>query len=82
MLPAEIFQHIVELMPLPRLWHWSIMRLRKHVRLVPQIAVMDICMMMDEIISDACIFKGKEQRRLLAKINANPEVRDQQLLIA
>ena len=76
-LPPEIFQYIIELLPVPRIWHWSLMRLRKHARVVPQLAAGDICIIMDDIISDAGIFKGKHQKRLLGKINSNPEVNNQ-----
>jgi len=73
-LPMGIFDLIVEYMPLPRVWMWSMHRLRDRCKLAPQQAVKDLYIIADEVLCDAEIFRGKDQSNLLIRINQNPHV--------
>ena len=73
-LPLGIFDLIIEYMPLPRLWQWSLFRLRNRCKVSPQAAINDISILMDEILIDSNIFQGKNQSLLLVRINRTPSV--------
>lgn len=75
-LPMGIFDLIVEFMPLPRVWQWSMWRLRERCKLAPHQAIKDLCIIADEILCDAEIFKGRDQTNLLIRISQNAEVED------
>jgi hypothetical protein len=76
-LPEGIVRHILELLPLPRLWQWHLFRLKKRCKLAPQVAVQDLCRIMDEILADANIFQGPSQTGLLLCIARNPQIHSQ-----
>lgn len=73
-MPEGVFEHIMEFMPSPRVWAWSLQRLRRRCKLAPLQAVMDISVIMDEILQDANIFAGSDQEYLLTKINRSPQI--------
>eukprot|EP00607_Mallomonas_marina_P007855 CAMPEP_0182420398 /NCGR_PEP_ID=MMETSP1167-20130531/5168_1 /TAXON_ID=2988 /ORGANISM="Mallomonas Sp, Strain CCMP3275" /LENGTH=639 /DNA_ID=CAMNT_0024596285 /DNA_START=114 /DNA_END=2033 /DNA_ORIENTATION=- len=73
-LPPGVFELIVDLLPTPRIWQWSLWRLRRRCKLAPQQAVLDICSLMDEILADANFFAGKNQKTLLQRIARNPQI--------
>jgi hypothetical protein len=73
-LPPGVFELIADMLPMPRVWQWSLMRLRQRCRLASQQAVIDMSILMDEILADANMFKGHNQQQLLVKLNRNPEV--------
>lgn len=72
-LPPGVFELIADMLPMPRVWHWSILRLKRRCKLAPHQAVCDINIIMDEILTDACIFPGPQQS-LLVRISQNPQV--------
>ena len=74
-LPPGVFELIADMLPMPRVWQWSILRLKRRCKLAPHQAVCDINIIMDEIITDACIFPGPQQS-LLVRISQHPEVRE------
>lgn len=73
-LPSGVFELIADYMPLPRIWQWSLMRLRRRCKLAPHQAVLDLSIIMDEILRDSAIFAGWDQSNLLMKINRSPQV--------
>ena len=72
-LPPGVFELIADMLPMPRVWQWSILRLKRRCKLAPHQAVCDITIIMDEILTDACVFAGHQQS-LLVRINQNPQV--------
>lgn len=73
-LPSGIYELIMEMLPLPRVWQWSLLRLKRRCKLAPHQAVQDISVIMDEIIRDSGIFGGSDQTNLLLRINRSPQV--------
>lgn len=73
-LPPGIFEKITEMLPAPRVWQWSLWRLRRRCKVAPQQAVADLCVMMDEILVDMNLFAEKNQTTLLAKLARNPQI--------
>jgi hypothetical protein len=72
-LPPGVFELIADMLPMPRVWQWSILRLKRRCKLAPHQAVCDINIIMDEILTDSCIFPGPQQS-LLVRISQNPQV--------
>ena len=64
----------MEYMPSPRVWQWSLLRLKRRCKLAPHQALMDLSVIMDEILRDSVIFSGVDQSNLLMKINRSPQV--------
>jgi hypothetical protein len=73
-LPPGLFELIVDMLPLPRVWQWSLSRLKKRARLSPHQAIHDLSILMDEIVTDANIFAGRDQRAHLVRISRNPSL--------
>ena len=73
-LPPGVFELIADMLPMPRVWQWSIIRLKRRCKLAPHQAVCDINIIMDEILTDACLFPGPQQS-LLVRIAQNSQVR-------
>lgn len=73
-LPSGVFELVMEMLPLPRVWQWSLTMLKKRCKLAPYQAVQDISILMDEVLCDMNIFVGSDQRNLLMKINQSPQV--------
>jgi hypothetical protein len=73
-LPPGIFELIAEMLPVPRIWQWSLWRLKNRCKLAPGDALKDICILMDEIITDLNIFSGRVHSNLLVKIARNPQI--------
>ena len=80
-LPSGLFELVMEYMPLPRVWQWSLLRLKRRCKLAPQQAVQDLSVIMDEILCDSAIFAGTDQKNLMLKINRSPQVLSIILLI-
>jgi hypothetical protein len=74
-LPSGVFELVAEYLPLPRVWQWSLVRLRRRCKLAPHQAVQDLCIIMDEILRDTGIFAGRDQTNLLMRLNRSPQVR-------
>lgn len=73
-LPPGVFELIVDMLPNPRVWHWSLCRLRRRCKLAPQQAVADICVILDDMLTDSNLFVGKNQKVLLQRIARNPQI--------
>lgn len=73
-LPSGVFETIMDFMPLPRVWQWSLIRSKRRCKLSPIQTMMDLSVLMDEILADANIFGGADQSNLLIKLNRNPQI--------
>ncbi len=74
-MPSGVFELIMDYMPLPRIWQWSLLRLSRRCKLAPQQAMIDMSIIMDEILKDTMIFAGLDQTNQLVKISRSPQVR-------
>lgn len=73
-LPSGLYEQIMEYLPLPRVWQWSLVRLKRRCKLAPYQAVQDLSIIMDEILCDSAIFSGTDQKNLLLKLQRSPQV--------
>jgi hypothetical protein len=77
-LPTGIYDLIVDFLPVPREWAYSLELYRKRSLSLPhpgpQQCVSDICNSMDEMLADANIFRGTNQKMLICKLNNNRQV--------
>jgi len=73
-LPSGLFELVMEYMPMPRVWQWSLLHLKRRCKLAPHQAVLDMSIIIDEILADAAIFAGTDQKFLLIKLNRSPQV--------
>jgi len=73
-LPFGIFELIADFMPSPRIWQWSLYRLKKRCSLAPYVALTDISIIIDEILTDSNILAGPDQKQQLIKLSNSPEV--------
>ena len=80
-MPEGIFELIIDFLPSPRIWQWSLYRLRKRCTIAPHVAVTDVSTIIDEIFTDANVFSGTDQKYHLVKISQSPAVRAPSLLL-
>ena len=73
-LPEETFHLIVSFIPSPRLWQWSLPRLKKRSQLSPKQALVDTSVIIDEVLSDSCIFSNSDSEYLLTKLIRQPSI--------
>ena len=73
-LPAGIFETIMEYMPMPRVWQWSLLRLKRRCKLAPHQAHYDMGVIMDEILRDSALFVGQDQSNLCMRVARSPQV--------
>mmetsp|Transcript_19516 Transcript_19516/g.21165 ORF Transcript_19516/g.21165 Transcript_19516/m.21165 type:complete len:662 (+) Transcript_19516:299-2284(+) len=73
-MPSGVFELIMDYMPLPRIWQWSLLRLSRRCKLAPQQAMIDMSIIMDEILKDTMIFAGLDQTNQLVKISRSPQL--------
>lgn len=73
-MPNGVFELIMDYMPLPRIWQWSLLRLSRRCKLAPQQAMIDMSIIMDEILKDTIIFAGLDQTNQMVKITRSPQV--------
>lgn len=73
-MPYGIFELIADFLPSPRIWQWSLYRLKRRCAIAPYVAITDLSVIVDEILADANIFAGPDQKNLLIKINKCTEV--------
>ena len=73
-LPEGVYENIIEYMPQPRIWQWTLTRVKLRCKLSPLQAMLDISTVMDEILCDSCIIAGADQQQMLVKINKSPQV--------
>lgn len=74
-LPLGVYEMIVEYLPSPRIWKWSLNRLKKRATLSPHISVIDISILIDEMVTDLNILDTPNQRGHLTRISNSSEVR-------
>jgi hypothetical protein len=74
-MPPGVFEHIVEFMPLPRVWEHSIERFGTRAKIAQHQTVLDAATLMDEILCDLVVFKSSNQKNLLVRLARSPEVR-------
>jgi ankyrin repeat protein len=79
-LPPGVFETVIDFLPMPRVWSWSLSHMLLRCRLAPQQAVMDLSIIMDEILCDSNVVGDNVQQNLLVKIARSPHLHD--LLIA
>ena len=76
-----VFEHIVDYLPLPRMWQWHLTRLSRRCDLIPQVAIIELCGLMDEVLTDMCIFKGNKQADLMLQLARSPEVNENHYIL-
>ncbi len=57
-LPHELFEIILEYIPYPRMWNWSINRLNRRINLSSHVSTYDMCVLIDEMLKDMSIFSS------------------------
>eukprot|EP01034_Spumella_vulgaris_P029784 gene29784-36880_t len=75
-LPPGVFELVIDYMPSPRIWQWSLTRIKLRCKLSPVQAMLDISCVMDEILCDANVISDPVQKQLLVKINRSPQIHD------
>ena len=70
-LPMGLFEYIVDYLPAPPMARWHLMRMSRRCELAPQVTVQDLSVFMDEVLADACVFKGP-QTGLLVSVSRDP----------
>lgn len=75
-LPPGVFEHVMEYLPLPRVWSWSLSHMLRRCRLAPQQTVSDLAILIDEILRDSCIVGDDEQKNILVKIARSPQLHE------
>jgi hypothetical protein len=73
-LPLGVAETVLEYMPLPRIWEWSLSKLKLRCELCPTQAVTDLSILIDEILCDANIISGPDQKHMLVNINYSSSV--------
>ena len=51
-MPFGVSDLIVDFLPVPRIWDWSISQLKRRCRLAPRVAILDSYIIIDEILGD------------------------------
>jgi hypothetical protein len=74
-LPLGVHELVVDFLPAPRIWKTCIHRLKRRVTLAPQAATLDISIMLDEMITDMCLFRPPHQRGHLVTLSRSEAVR-------
>eukprot|EP01034_Spumella_vulgaris_P041231 gene41231-51041_t len=66
-LPFGLYETVMEYLPLPRVWKWSLPRIERRIELDARQAILDMSCVVDEILCDANIISGLDQTQLLVK---------------
>jgi hypothetical protein len=74
-LPLGLCELIMDYLPTPRVWKWSLVRLKKRINLASHAATIDISIILDEMFTDMTLFRGSVQRVHLLSIARNEPVR-------
>lgn len=74
-LPDGVFEMIVDYIPSPRVWKWSLNRLKRRIMISPHISVNDTSILIDEMLTDLNLFDNPIQRGHLMTISNNTEYR-------
>jgi hypothetical protein len=51
-MPDGVLEHIVEYIPTPRIWTWSLHRLKKRIQFATNASIEDCYRIIDEILTD------------------------------
>ncbi|CAE7801061.1 unnamed protein product, partial [Symbiodinium microadriaticum] len=73
-LPLGLTEIILDFLPTPRVWKWSLVRLKKRITLAPHAATIDISFILDEMFTDMTLFRGPTQRVHLSNIAKNEAI--------
>lgn len=74
-LPLGLCELIMDYLPMPRVWKWSLVRLKKRINLASHAATIDISIILDEMFTDMTLFRGSVQRVHLLNIARNEPVK-------
>jgi hypothetical protein len=74
MLPLGVYEMIVEYLPSPRVWKWSLNHLKRRAILCPHVAVADTSVLIDELLGDLLILESPNQKGSLLRISQNSQV--------
>jgi hypothetical protein len=75
-LPLGVYEMIVEYLPSPHAWKWSLNHLKRRAIFSPQITVNDTSLLIDELLSELKILDFPHQKGTLMRIATSPEVGD------
>lgn len=75
-LPSGVFESVIEFLPMPRVWSWSLSHMHLRCRLAPHQAVIDLSMLMDEVLRDMNVIGDPVQKDLLVKLARSPHLHD------
>lgn len=75
-LPEGVYRNIIEYLPAPRIWAWTLARLKERASLNPQQAVHDSCVIVDEILTDMCVFAGPHQKLHMIRVARSPHTHE------
>ena len=73
-LPSGIFENILDMLPRPRIWKISLIRIKKRAQLAPFQCVIDISNIIDQMVTDMCIFSAGFNKNCLIRISQNFQV--------
>jgi hypothetical protein len=68
-LPDGVFEVVLDFLPMPRIWHWSLLRLKRRTRTASKQAVTDVSIMLDEMLKDLNIFPREASGMLLVTLS-------------
>jgi hypothetical protein len=73
-LPLGVHELVIDFLPAPRIWKTCLHRLRRRVTLAPQAATLDISIMLDEMITDMCLFRSPRRHGHLITMSRHESV--------
>jgi hypothetical protein len=73
-MPPGVFDHIMDYVPLPRIWEDSLLRILGRAKLLPPQAIADTSRVVDEILNDCLTFTTARPTRLLIDLSRNKQV--------
>mmetsp|Transcript_1189 Transcript_1189/g.1931 ORF Transcript_1189/g.1931 Transcript_1189/m.1931 type:complete len:639 (+) Transcript_1189:157-2073(+) len=76
-LPLGVYELVMEYLPVPRMWQWSLNRLKRRIGLAPHPSTVDVSLILDEMIADMNLFPGRQKAHLV-RIARSPAI--QQIL--
>lgn len=74
-LPHGVFENVMDFLPLPRVWSWSLSHMLRRCRLAAQQTVVDLTTLIDEVLCDSCVVGDDVQKQILVKIARSPQVK-------
>lgn len=73
-LPLGLHELIVDFLPNPRIWKFSLNRLKRRITLAAQPATLDISILLDEMLTDMVLFHQPDQAGHLIQLSRHREV--------